>query len=132
MKNIPSVESVTKKATEVVGQAGKVIEKPDEVIEKVVTEKKKFIKPSIPKKPPTPTITTREETIDTIKGEKFSEDALESIRRIRLANVKRFNNTKSSTVRARTATSINRYNEILDLPPLATDDVYNFDYKIQE
>ena len=132
MKNIPSVESVTKKATEVVGQAGKVIEKPDEVIEKVVTEKKKFIKPSIPKKPPTPTITTREETIDTIKGEKFSEDALESIRRIRLAAVRQFNDTKSSTVRARLSNTINRYNEHLDLPQISLDDVYNFDYKIKE
>ena len=125
MKNIPSVESVTKKATEVVGQAGK-------VIEKVLSEKKKFIKPSIPKKPPTPTTTTREETIDTIKGEKFSEDALESIRRIRLAAVRQFNDTKSSTVRARLSNTINRYNEHLDLPQISLDDVYNFDYKIKE
>ena len=71
MKNIPSVESVTKKATEVVGQADEVIQKSDEVIEKVVTEKKKFIKPSIPKKPPTPTTpTTPTKSSNTIRQQR--------------------------------------------------------------
>ena len=80
----------------------------------------------------TTTTINREERISSLKGEKFSEDSLESIRSMRLEAVRRFNNAKTRSLRARMSNLINRYNEKLDLPRISVDDIYNFDYKVQE
>ena len=76
--------------------------------------------------------TTTNETIDPLKGETFSEDSLKRIRRMRLSAVRKFNNSKNPSVRARMANLINRLNGHLDLPPISVDDTYNTNYKTQE
>ena len=51
---------------------------------------------------------------------------------MRLEAVRRFNNAKTRSLRARMSNLINRYNEKLDLPRITVDDIYNIDYKVQE